>query len=192
MFDWFCELGTTDKVQVVSTIMTSIGVISGIVFAIFTLKQNNEFKRESSRAVISIYLEHFSKTQNSYLILENFGNSIGMIEKIETVPKTNVVKSLIGKELNDFKFFTDETKFILAPKQKISAAVNCINNDSEEFDFIITYYSLRRKYVESYHIKPNIVHTVTQFIKSESSDKTQTEKHLYAIKQELKEITEKL
>ena len=190
MIKIFCDLSSTDKIQIIATIVTALGILVGLVISIITLKQNNKFKREESRANIVCYIEHITKTANSYIVIKNYGNSIGKVLKV-TLNKDIDLNKILGITNKDYKNIFQRENYLLAPNQKITSWYDFMNNKVEEFTVTIEYETLGKRYKEDYLISPDFVHSVVYTDKNMSGlDKT--ESMLYKMNESLREISEKI
>lgn len=190
MIKIFCDLSSTDKIQIIATIVTALGILVGLVISIITLKQNNKFKREESRANIVCYIEHVTKTANSYIVIRNYGNSIGKVLKV-TLNKDIDLNKILGITNKDYKNIFQRENYLLAPNQKITSWYDFMNNKVEEFTVTIEYETLGKRYKEDYLISPDFVHSVVYTDKNMSGlDKT--ESMLYKMNESLREISEKI
>lgn len=190
MIKIFCDLSSTDKIQIIATIVTALGILVGLVISIITLKQNNKFKREESRANIVCYIEHITKTANSYIVIKNYGNSIGKVLRV-TLNKDIDLNKILGITNKDYKNIFQRENYLLAPNQKITSWYDFMNNKVEEFTVTIEYETLGKRYKEDYLISPDFVHSVVYTDKNMSGlDKT--ESMLYKMNESLREISEKI
>lgn len=190
MIKIFCDLSSTDKIQIIATIVTALGILVGLVISIITLKQNNKFKREESRANIVCYIEHITKTANSYIVIKNYGNSIGKVLRV-TLNKDIDLNKILGITNKDYKNIFQRENYLLAPNQKITSWYDFMNNKVAEFTVTIEYETLGKRYKEDYLISPDFVHSVVYTDKNMSGlDKT--ESMLYKMNESLREISEKI
>lgn len=186
----FNNLQTADKIEIISTIITTLGILLSFFISIFTLRQNNKFKREESRANIICYIEHISKTNNSYIVIKNFGNSVGKVLHISVDKDINFNK-LLGITDSNFKNIFELENYVLAPNQKISSWFNFSNHSIEDFTVTIEYKTLGKKYKEKYLLSSKYVHSVIYTEKRNSAhDKTQN--ILNNMNESLREISEKM
>ncbi len=180
----------TDKIQIISTIVTAIGIIVSFIISIITLRQNNKFKREETRANIICYIEHISKTSNSYIVIKNLGNSVGKVLRV-TLDKNIDLNKILGINSKKYKNIFQRENYILAPNQKISSWYNFIDHDVEDFTVTIEYETLGKKYKESFLLSSKYIHSVISTDKSNSSHDA-TQKLLNNINESLREISEKI
>ncbi len=174
----------------ISTIVTAIGIITSLIISIVTLRQNNKFKREETRANIVCYIEHVTKTANSYIVIKNFGNSVGRVLDVYMDKKIDLNRML---GINDEKFINllERKDYVLAPGQKISSWYNFIRHDIEDFTVTIRYETLGRIYRERFLLSPKCTHSVVSTDKSKSGLNT-TQNILNNVNESLREISEKL
>ena len=190
LIETFNNLQSTDKIQIIATIVTTLGILVSFIISIITLKQNNKFKREESRANIVCYIEHMTKTENSYIVIKNYGNSVGKILNI-TIDKDIDLNKVLGITDSNFQNIFQRRNYLLAPNQKISSWYNFIQHDIEDFTVIIEYETLRKKYNEQYLLSSKYVHSVISTDKSMSKH-DETQKLLNNINESLREISEKI
>ena len=138
LIETFSSLSGTDKIQIISTIVTAMGILVSFTLSIITLKQNNKFKREEARANIVCYIEHVTKTANSYIVIKNFGNSVGRVLDVYIDKKIDLNR-ILG--INDPKFtnILERKNYSLAPGQKMSSWYNFIAHDIEDFTVTVRY-----------------------------------------------------
>lgn len=186
----FNSLKDPEKIQIISTIVTMLGIIVSFIILIITLRQNNEFKREEARANIACYIEHVTKTANSYIVIKNFGNSVGKVLDVYMDKQIDLNK-ILG--INDKKLtnILERKNYSLAPGQKISSWYNFIQHDIEDFTVTIRYETLGRVYREKFLLSPKYTHSVVSTEKSKSN-LNDTENILNNINESLREISEKL
>ncbi|MDD4387566.1 MAG: hypothetical protein PHD15_07455 [Clostridia bacterium] len=186
----FNSIKLTDKIQIISTIITTIGILVSFIISIITLKQNNKFKREESRANIVCYIEHISKSSNSYIVIKNFGNSVGKVINI-TMNKDIDLNKILGITSKDFKNILQRKNYLLAPNQKVSSWYNFIQHDIEDFTVTLEYETLGKIYKEDYLLSSKYVHSVVYTDKSKSGYNKE-ENILNNMNESLREISEKL
>lgn len=136
---------TSDWIQIISIISTSILSVSAIIISVLTLKQNSKMIEESTRPYITI----FPKTTNftsiiPYLIIKNFGQSSGKIisfncnQNLSNFATYEPFKNLVGTTLT--------------PGQSLSTAFLKGNICNELLEFTITYKYGNKTYVETISI----------------------------------------
>lgn len=190
LIETFNNLQSTDKIQIITTIVTALGILVSFIISIITLRQNNKFKREESRANIVCYIEHITKTSNSYIVIKNYGKSVGKILNI-TIDRDIDLNKLLGITDSNFKNIFQRKNYLLAPNQKISSWYNFIQHDIEDFTVIIEYETLGKKYKEEYLLSSKYVHSVISTDKSMSKH-DETQKLLNNMNESLREISEKI
>ena len=93
MFNFFISLSTSDKIQIISIISSTLISVISIGIAVATLKQSNYITRESNRADIVFFIDK-KRTESFYsLIIKNFGNSSGKVIDIDMNPKLSYENS---------------------------------------------------------------------------------------------------
>ena len=143
---------TSDLIQVLIAIISSIGVLTSIIIAIFTLIQNNKMIRDNSRAYIVFYIDYHPQTNRHYLVIKNFGKSIGKLISIDVSPK-------LDWELCEFKQtltpLNESKNVLLAPNQKISSWFDFNEYPDKVFNVSLKYQTLKKTYIEKYIIDLN-------------------------------------
>lgn len=159
-FDWNLII------EILSIISSTALSIIAIVISIKTLKQSNYSIIESSRANIMLYFDVSTKT-NSFIVLKNFGNSIGKVIKVDIFPKLDYSKSpsIQGNPKQVIKF----DNVLLAPNQTIKSWFPFRDYPDKIFKVDLYYETLNRKYEEHYSIDTNYVDNIDYlYIKSEN------------------------
>lgn len=139
----------SDWIQIIIAIITLFSVISSIVIAVKTLKQNNKMIKDNSRAHIIFYIDYHPQTDKYYLIIKNFGNSIEKLKFIKITPNLDWNKTNVNSNINPL---TDSTNVLLAPGQKISSWFDFDNYPDKIFDIKLSYETMNETYVENYKI----------------------------------------
>lgn len=190
IIDAFNALQIENRIQIITTLITGLGIIISLIISIMTLRQNNKFKREETRASIVCYIDHITKTGNSYIIIKNFGKTIGKVLDVKIDKKIDFNKLVDITNENYVNIF-ERKNYILAPGQKISSWYDFIDNDIEDFTVTIRYKTLGKIYKAHFLLSSKYVHSVLSIEKSLSSyDKTQN--ILNKMNENLKEISEKM
>ena len=140
---------TSDWIQIIIATITLFSVISSIVIAVKTIKQNSKMIKDSSRAYIIFYIDYHPQTDKYYLIIKNFGNSIGKLKFIKITPNLDWNKTNANPNINPL---TDSTNVLLAPKQKISSWFDFVKYPDKVFDIELSYETMNEIYVENYKI----------------------------------------
>lgn len=149
MFNFFISLSTSDKIQIISIISSTLISVISIGIAVATLKQSNYIARESNRADIVFFIDK-KRTESFYsLIIKNFGNSSGKVIDIDIDPKLSYENSRFSI---DKKVLTDYKNIFLAPGQSITSVFDFQSYPDREFNIKITYETLGKTYSESYTI----------------------------------------
>ena len=135
------DLTTADWIQIGIAIITLIGIDVSLFIALATLKQNRKIFLESNRANIMFYVDYHPQTMRYFLVIKNFGNSIGKLLNIEITPKLDWKKSDVPQKM---KPLTESTNVLLAPNQKISSWFPFKNYPDKIFDVKISYKTLNK------------------------------------------------
>ena len=72
-------MSTSDIIQIIIASITFIGIIVSSIIAIASIKQNNKVLEENSRANILLYVDFSPSFQRYYIVIKNFGNSLGKV-----------------------------------------------------------------------------------------------------------------
>ena len=180
-YDW--DLVVNILSIVASTILSTIA----IVISVKTLRQSNDAIIESSRANIMLYFDVSTKA-NSFIILKNFGNSIGKVIKIDISPKLNYSKSpsLNNRSIPVIEF----SNVLLAPNQTIKSWFPFREYPDKLFKIDLYYETLNKKYEEHYSIDTNYVDNV-DYLYIKSDDVLDEKNALVNINNTLIRFTEK-
>lgn len=147
MLVFWNSLDTSDKIGLISILVSaSISLIS-IIIAVATLRQNNKITREANRAYIVFFID---KPKNSFiynLVIKNFGNTGGQLIDITLNPPLSYEKSKL--EI-DFKPITECKNIFLAPNQSIQSCFDFRDYESNVFAVTIKYKTLNKVYIDSY------------------------------------------
>lgn len=151
-------LSASDWIQLIGIIVGLITSIVAIIISIQTLKQSNESILENSRANIVFYIDTLTGAQQ-YLVIKNFGNSIGRIISIEINPKPDYSKSpkLSGKPN---PIITDYKNILLAPNQCIKSWFPFSNYPDKKFEISVSYETLGKTYTENYPIDLSYIEAI--------------------------------
>lgn len=139
-------MNTSDVIQIIGIICTSVLSIVSVVIAIKTLGQNSKMIEESLRPYVVISYEVINTgSPNAFFLLKNYGRS--------------------GAKIIDFKCDTELTNedvnyqfskipgTYLAPQQKKLYWFDCKAFDDPEIKFEISYQSQNKIYCETIPVK---------------------------------------
>lgn len=143
------SISTSDWIQIIIAIITLFSVISSIIIAIKTLKQNSKMIKDSSRAYIIFYIDYHPQTDKYYLVIKNYGNSIGELKFIKINPDLDWNKTEAKLNLNPL---TNSTNVLLAPGQKISSWFDFDKYPDKMFNVELAYETMNDTYIEKYKI----------------------------------------
>lgn len=179
IFDW---------IQIVSIVVGSITSIVAIAISVKTLKQSNKVFEESSRANIVFYIDTLTGGQQ-FLVIKNFGNSIGKIISIDISPKPDYAKSpkLSGKPN---PVITDYKNILLAPNQSIKSWFPFSRYPDKEFNITVKYSTLGKEYIENYSINLAYIEAI-DYLQKSSSHIDDEKEALVSINNTLLRISEK-
>ncbi len=177
MFDLFMKLSTSDKIQIISIIATTLISVVSVIIAVATLRQTNKITEEANRPYVVIYLEVIQVTSSFtyYLVIKNFGASGAIIDSVSYFPDFQ----------NKFKnkpFSKLENHFI-APNQSLSTAC-CFQKPYIPITFVINYHQGKKFYTESFIINPEATSSIL-ITKSAPSNSSNLEKIIAHSAQEL-------
>lgn len=178
----------SDIIQIISIICTSSLSIIAIIISVITLKQSSKAIVESSRANIMLYFD--TPTGNSFIVLKNFGNSVGKVLDINISPKLQRSKSpqIIGKQNVSSPF--DFKNITLAPNQSIKSWFPFKNYPDKHFQINLKYETLGKIYNENYCIDINYVDSI-DYLFTSNIDTKDEKQALVNINNTLMRINEK-
>lgn len=156
---------TSDYIQIIAIIVSSLTAIVSIIIAILTLKQTNKITRESTRACIGITLEPVTILGNTnvYLVIKNYGNTLAKI--------TSIVCSCDTSSFAFVKNFNDFIGYSLAPQQSIKTFCKFPDNFSP-FSINITYEQgihKRDKFSDSFDLDPSFIDSLFSMVTNRSN-----------------------
>lgn len=142
-------ISTSDWIQIIIAAITLFSVVSSIVIAVKTLRQNNKMIKDNSRAYIIFYIDYHPQTGKYYLVIKNFGNSIGKLKFIKINPNLDWHKTTANLNINSL---TNSTNVLLAPGQKISSWFDFDTYPDKIFNVELAYETMEETYFENYQI----------------------------------------
>ena len=156
----FSPLTTTNIIEILGIIFSSIASLIAIIISVKTLKQNSKLIEESTRPYLVMYqaLTNF-QMPTYYLILKNFGQSGATICSIDCSP--NLVDYSLCNSHVPFLNFGNET---IAPGQSFVCSLdkNKVFAQPVTFHFSITYTSNGHLYSDSFSINPDVTANMVQ------------------------------
>ena len=182
-------MSTSDIIQVIIASITFIGIIASSIIAIASIKQNNKILEENSRANILLYVDFSPSFQRYYIVIKNFGNSLGKVLYIKTTPKLNWSKAKFKQEI---KAITESKNFVLAPNQKIASWFDFKEYPDKKFDVEICYETLGKQHVVNYTIDLNFVNNIdwlTQYAFDDTTD--DYKKSIYTLNNIIQDLSDK-
>ena len=93
-----------------------------------------------------MYVDYSPSHDRYYIVIKNFGNSLGKVLHIETTPKLDWKKTRFNQ---DIEAITESNNFVLAPNQKISSWFDFKGYPDQKFDVEISYETLGKKHIEN-------------------------------------------
>lgn len=175
-------------VEIISIIFSSILSIVAIIISIKTLKQSNNAIIESSRANIVFYIETLTGGQQ-FLVIKNFGNSIGEILDIDITPKLDYSKSP-KIHCSSVPVITDYKNISLAPNQCIKSWFPFSKYPDKKFTITVTYKTLDNTYKETYPIDLSYIKAI-DYLRKTNIDVDNEKQALVNIDNTLRRFSEK-
>lgn len=183
-------MSISDWIQIIVGIITACGVLSSIIISVKTLKQNNEMIEESSKAHIIFYVDYHPQTSRYYLVIKNFGNSVGELLNVEVTPKLDWQKCNFKQ---DIKPLTESTNVLLAPNQKISSWFDFNDYPDKIFNVKLTYKTINKIYTENYKIDLSFIDNLDWLHNYAFDDNTDDYKEvLYRINNSILEVSDRI
>lgn len=139
-----------DWIALATMFITAFTAIASIVIAVNTSKENAKTNFENSRAHILFYIDYIRSSDEFFLTIKNFGNSVGKLDYIKITPNLDYekIKGYHGKH----SLLTDSKNIMLAPNQKVSSWFSFRNYPDRRFDIELQYKTLDKIFTESYTI----------------------------------------
>lgn len=142
------NISISDWIQIIIAFITFLGIITSIIIALCTLKQNSKMIEETTRPVVVIFKDviHINSPKE-YLVIKNFGSSMAFIASIQ------FDKNKFDKIDNGIKGrFKELNNITLAPNQKYFFPISTKKDlNITEIEFLIKYKSSTNKlYNEKY------------------------------------------
>lgn len=144
----FCNIELSTFVDIIAIIASSVLSIVAIAISVITLRQSSNAIIESSRANIMLYID-VSIDKESYIVLKNFGNSIGKITSLVITPPIQYSKLDRNYGFENIPSFTG---VCLAPNQTIKTWFDFEHYPDKNFNIKITYSTLGKTYTTEYPI----------------------------------------
>ncbi|NMA50488.1 MAG: hypothetical protein GX951_01385 [Mollicutes bacterium] len=182
-------MSCSDWIQFAMTIITLIGVIVSLIISIVTLRQNKNIIEESNRAYLLFYIDYNPQIDMYFLIIKNFGKSIGKLISLEVAPELDWSKTTFKQEISPL---TKAKDILLAPNQKVSSWFEFNEYPDKEFDIKITYSSNNKVYTDKYKINLDYIENIDWLAQYPLDDKTDDNKEvLYKINNSIRDLTDK-
>ena len=187
MLEWFSNLSNSEIIDLFSTSASLITSIIAIVISVKTLKQSNDAIVESSRANIVFYIDTLTGNQ-SYLVLKNFGNSVGKVLNIDISP--NIMYSKL-KNSSTASVITEFSNITLAPGQYIKSWFDFKNYPDKIFNVSIKYETLGKTYNDNYTINISYIDSI-DYLSTYSIDVKDEKSALLCINNSILRLNERL
>lgn len=179
----------TDWIQFWLAIGTLILAVISVIAMVVTLVQNKKINFETSRAQIVFYIDYNVATGRYYLILKNFGNSIGKLINMTITPNLDWSKTEFKQKLTPL---TDSKNVLLAPNQKISSWFDFKNYPDKVFSIHLEYETLGKTQSEDYEIDLSYTENLDWLIQYAFDDHTEDyKKVLYLINNSVKDLSDR-
>ncbi|KAI3350759.1 hypothetical protein FDB30_03650 [Clostridium botulinum] len=185
MFSIFNSLSTTDKIQILSIIFSSLLSLISVCIALGTLKQTNKISLDSNRAYIIFYIDKNRAESSSNLVIKNFGKTGGKLISLTLDPTLDYEKSKIGVLV---KPITNYSNIFLAPGQSIKSAFFFESYPDTKFNISISYETCGKLYNESYTIDLDYYESILEA----SPTAKDTNSILKQISQNIGQVSDKL
>lgn len=182
-------MSTTDWIQFWLAVGTVILAAISVIAMIVTIIQNKKINFETSKAQIVFYIDYDIGQHSYYLIIKNFGKSIGKLLNITVTPKIDWSKAHFKQ---DMKALTDSKNVLLAPNQKISSWFDFNKYPDKVFDVHIEYETLGKIQVEDYQINLEYIQNIDWTFQYAFDDASNDyKKVLYEINNNIKCLSDK-
>lgn len=186
MFTFWNSLDTSNKISLISILVSASISLVSIIIAVATLRQSNKITREANRAYIVFFID---KPKNSFiynLVIKNFGNTGGQLIDITLDPPLSYKNSNL--EL-DVRSITECKNIFLAPNQLIQSCFDFRDYKDNIFDVKIKYKTLNKVYIDSYTLDLKYAKSV---LNVKNSDIDTELKALNEINKSIEEVCRKL
>ncbi len=180
-------MSISDIIQIIAIISASLFSLIAIIISVATLKQSNNAITESSRANIMFYIDTLTGGQN-YLVLKNFGNSVGKVLDIDISPNIQYSKSNDNAKMSVITEFTNIT---LAPGQYIKSWFDFTDYPDKIFNVKLKYETLGKTYEENYTLNISYINSI-DYLSVYSLDVVDEKEALLKINNSLLRLNEKL
>lgn len=182
------SISTSDWIQIIIAIITLFSVISSIIIAIKTLKQNSQMIEDSTRPCIIIYKETINiNNPNEYIAIKNFGQSAGIINDLRfDTDKFSKIDN--GLEQN-YDFLKNIT---LAPNQKYLLPIKTANSNIKIMTFDIKYESSTHLYTDTFNVNLSQDYSIAFNHQNKGTSSGNELKELITISNSLQELIKRL
>lgn len=177
MIDTFLKLESSDKIQIISIVSTTMISIISVIISVLTLRQTNKITKEANRPYLAIYQETIQVTSTliSFLVVKNFGTTGAVIDSISYEPD-------FTQKYNS-RPFLNLTNHFIAPNQSLTTACEFLK-PYKPVTFTVKYHNGKTSYKESFIINPEANAKLT-YAKSTPGNSTNLEKIIAHSAQEL-------
>ena len=183
------KISVADWIQITIAIITFLGIIVSIIITIVTLRKNSKATIEANRAQIIFYIDYNPACEMYFLIIKNFGKSIGRLIRIDIKQKLDWKKAKFSQEMATL---TEAKNILLAPNQKVSSWFDFKDYPDKEFNVEVEYITLDKKYVDKYTIDLNYINNIDWLFPYPIDDHTKDNKAvLYKINNSIRDLTDK-
>ena len=183
--DFWSTLSPSDKIQIVSIVVSAAVSLLAICISICTLLQSSKAIKDAARPYIVIYPQRTCfQAIHYYLVVKNFGQTGACITDFSCDHDLSLLSCF--KNVVPFKHLVGT---YIAPGQSIVAAINYkyYSTCNEDWTFSISYKAGRKEYKkQNFVIHPQNHHDLT------SKRATTKNKELLVISCVLQDLVEKL
>lgn len=179
----------SDILQLSILIITALTSCASIIIAVTTITENQNMIKENTRAYILFYIDYHPQTDMFYLVIKNFGNSIGKLNYVKVTPELDWNKTPFKSEIS---VLTNSKDLLLAPNQKVSSWFDFKDYPDNKFDIELSYETLNTTYIEHYSIDLSYLRNL-DWLHSYSfdDDSDDYKKILYKINNSILEVSQK-
>lgn len=183
------EVSYSDWIQIIIAFITFMGIIVSLIISIITLIQNRNIIENSNKADLIFYIDYNPQISTYFLIIKNFGNSVGKLISLEVTPKLDWKKT---KFKQDLVALTEARNILLAPNQKVSSWFDFKGYPDNKFSVKIEYSSNNKIYRNEYSIDLNYINNVDWLTQYAFDDTSKDNKEaLYKINNSIRDLTDK-
>lgn len=182
-------ISCSDWIQIIIAGTTFIGIVVSLIISIITLRQNKKIIEYANRAEIIFYIDYNPQINMYFLIIKNFGKSVGKLISLDVTPRLDWKQTKFKQELNPL---TDAKDILLAPNQKVSSWFDFNDYPDKKFNVRIKYSSNDKIYEEQYKIDLSYVNNIDWLTQNSFDDQSSDNKEvLFKINDSIRDLTDK-